>query len=128
MLSLLSLHRLFPSCGEQWLLSSRGARVSRCGGFSWCRATGVFVAPVFVAPRLQSTGSLVVVRGFSCSAACGIFLNQSSNPCLLHWHVDFLPLSHQGSPLNFLKLIILEDKIFKLYYAKFNHYKSRENR
>ena len=29
----------------------------------------------------------------------GIFLTQGSNPCLLHWQVDSLPLSHQGSPL-----------------------------
>ena len=35
--------------------------------------------------------------GLSCSVACGIFLDQGSNPCLLHWQVDSLPLSHQGS-------------------------------
>ena len=29
----------------------------------------------------------------------GIFSNQGSNPCLLHWQVDSLPLSHQGSYL-----------------------------
>ena len=27
----------------------------------------------------------------------GIFPSQGSNPCLLHWHMDSLPLSHQGS-------------------------------
>ena len=27
-----------------------------------------------------------------------IFLTQGSNPRLLHWQVDSLPLSHQGSP------------------------------
>ena len=27
-----------------------------------------------------------------------IFLTQGSNLCLLHWHVDSLPLSHLGSP------------------------------
>ena len=31
---------------------------------------------------------------------CGIFLDQGLNPRLLHWH-DFLPLSHQGSPIDF---------------------------
>ena len=30
------------------------------------------------------------------SAACGIFLDQGSNPCILHWQADSLPLSHQG--------------------------------
>ena len=29
----------------------------------------------------------------------GIFLTQGSNPCLLHWQADSLPLSHQGSPV-----------------------------
>ena len=37
--------------------------------------------------------------GFSSSfsEACRIFLDQGSNPCSLHWQVDSLPLSHQGS-------------------------------
>ena len=30
--------------------------------------------------------------------ACGIFLDQGSNPCPLHWQEDSLPLSYQGSP------------------------------
>ena len=29
----------------------------------------------------------------------GIFLTQGLNPHLLHWQVDSLPLSHQGSPI-----------------------------
>ena len=48
---------------------------------------------------LWSTGSAVVVRGLSCSKACGIFPDQGSNPHLLHWQADSLPLSHQGSPV-----------------------------
>ena len=33
-----------------------------------------------------------------CRFLCqGIFSTQGSNPCLLHWQVDSLPLSHQGS-------------------------------
>ena len=31
------------------------------------------------------------------STARGIFPDQGSNSCLLHWQVDSLPLSHQGS-------------------------------
>ena len=40
----------------------------------------------------------VVVRGLSCSTACGIFLDQGSNPRLPHWQADTLLLNHQGSP------------------------------
>ena len=34
----------------------------------------------------------------SSSAACGIFPDQGSNPCPLHWQADSQPLRHQGSP------------------------------
>ena len=50
-------------------------------------------------PRPWSSGSVVVAHGFSCSSACGISPDQGWNPCLLHWQVDSLPLSHQGSPI-----------------------------
>ena len=37
------------------------------------------------------------------SKRCGIFSDRGWNLCLLHWQVDSLPLSHQGSPLyNFI--------------------------
>ena len=42
--------------------------------------------------------SVVVVRGFSCPAARGIFLDQGLNPCPLHKQVDSYLLHHQGSP------------------------------
>ena len=45
---------------------------------------------------LQSVGA----HEFCCFAACRIFPDQGSNPHLLHWQADSLPLSHQGSPLR----------------------------
>ena len=65
---------------------------SRCAGLSQSR-------PLL----LQSTGSrhagsVVVAHGLSCSTACGIFPDQGSNPCPLHWQADSQPLRHQGSP------------------------------
>ena len=55
---------------------------------------------------LQSTdskraGSVLVAHGPSCSAACGIFPDQGSNPFPLHWQGDSQPLRHQGSPESF---------------------------
>ena len=44
--------------------------------------------------------SVIVVHGLSCSEACGIFPDQGSNPCLLHWQVDCLPLNYQQSPVR----------------------------
>ena len=41
-----------------------------------------------------------MAHGPSCSAACGIFPSQGSNPCPLHWQADSQPLRHQGSPVT----------------------------
>ena len=45
-------------------------------------------ASVVAAPRLWRTGLIAVAHGCSCSAACGFFLDQGSNPCPLHWQAD----------------------------------------
>ena len=47
----------------------------------------------------RRTGSVIVAHGPSCSVACGIFPDQGSNPCPLHWQADSQPLRHQGSPV-----------------------------
>ena len=50
----------------------------------------------FPGSRVQ-TGPIVLVRGPSCSTACGIFPDQGLNPYFLHWLVDSLPLNHHGN-------------------------------
>ena len=57
----------------------------------------MYVNSAVVAPGLQNIGSIVLVHGLSFSMVCGMFPDQGSNPCLLHWQVDSLPLNHQGS-------------------------------
>ena len=37
---------------------------------------------------LRCVGSVVASRGLSCPAACGIFPDQESNLCPLHWQAD----------------------------------------
>ena len=66
-----------------------GVWASYRGGFSFrgARAPGV-QAPVVVVRGLQSAGSVVVPHGLSCSVACGIFPDQGSKPCPLHWQAD----------------------------------------
>ena len=82
------------------LLSSCNAEASRRSGFSYCRAQALgHNGSVTVVPALYSTDSVVVAHGLSCSAMCGVFQDQGSNPCLLHWQVDSWPLSHEGSPV-----------------------------
>ena len=41
---------------------------------------------------------MFMAHGLSCSVTCGIFPDQDSNLCLLHWQADCLLLSHQGCP------------------------------
>ena len=74
--------------------------VAARGGYSPVVACGFLtsVASLVGEHRLQGTGSVVVVQGLSCPEACGIFLDQGAKSGLLHWQVDSLLLSHQGSP------------------------------
>ena len=46
----------------------------------------------------------------------GIFLTQGSNPRLLHWQADSLPLSHLGSPIQGL-LAYIWLRIVSLMYV-----------
>ena len=45
--------------------------------------------------------SVAAAQRLSYSKACGIFLDQGLNSCLLHWQADSLPLSHPGKPLSY---------------------------
>ena len=60
--------------------------------------------------QLWSTGSEVVAHELGRSLACGIFLDQGSNICLLYWQVDSLWLSHQRSPMSLFLLRKIKDK------------------
>ena len=44
--------------------------------------------PVWPAFLVADTGSAIVSRGLRCPTACGIFLDQVSNPCPLHGQGD----------------------------------------
>ena len=63
----------FSSCREWRLLSSCWAPDSHRGGFSYIAEHG-----------LESTGSVVVGQGVSCSVACWIFPDQDLKQCPLN--------------------------------------------
>ena len=72
------LHQVFlAACG-----------LAHCTGFSCCR---VWALGAWTSPR-----TVVVHR--LCPTACGIFLEQGSNQCSLHWQADSYPLGHQRGP------------------------------
>ena len=73
---------------------SGGHSSSRCAGLSlsWpllLRSTGS-----------RRAGSVAVAHGLSCSAACGIFSDQGSNPRPLHWQDRFSTTVPPGKPLD----------------------------
>ena len=75
------------------VVASVGHSSSRCAGLSPSR-------PLLLrSTDCRRAGSVVVGHGPSCSAACGIFPDQGSNPCPLHWQADSQPPRHQGSPI-----------------------------
>ena len=78
--------------GLSLVVASGGHSSSRCAGPSPSR-------PLLLrSTGSRRAGSAIVAHGPSCSAARGIFPDQGSNPCLLHWQADSQPLRHQGSP------------------------------
>ena len=82
--------------GLSLVVASGGHSSSRCVGLSLSR-------PLLLrSTGSRRAGSVIVAHGPSCSAACGIFPDQGSNLCPLHWQADFQPLRHQGSPVDWL--------------------------
>ena len=82
-------------------VSVRGlSLVAAGGGHSSSRCTGLSPSRPLLSRSTGSrrAGSAAVAHGPSCSTACGILLDQGSNPCPLHWQADSQPLHHQGSP------------------------------
>ena len=78
--------------GLSLVVASGGHSSSQCTGLSLSR-------PLLLrSTGSRRAGSVVVAHGSSCSTACGIFPDQGSNPCPLHWQADSQPLRHQGSP------------------------------
>ena len=78
--------------GLSLVAASVGHSSSQCAGLSLSR-------PLLLrSTGSRHAGSVVVAHRPSWSAACGIFPDQGSNPCPLHWQADSQPLRHQGSP------------------------------
>ena len=77
------------------------------GGHSSSRCTGLSLSRLLLLRSTGSrrTGSVIVAHGPSCSTACGIFPDQGSNLCPLHWQADSQPLRHQGSPTFFFYIL-----------------------
>ena len=78
--------------GLSLVAASGGHSSSQCAGLSLLR-------PLLLrSTSSRCAGSVVVAHTPSCSVAFGIFPDQGSNPCHLHWQADSQPLRHQGSP------------------------------
>ena len=81
--------------GLSLVVASGGHSSWRCAGLSPSQPLPLW------STGSRRAGSAIVAHGPSRSAACGIFPDQGSNPCPLHWQADSQPLRHQGSPLPY---------------------------
>ena len=89
----LSLRWVFIAvCGLSLVVASRDYSLA-----AMCRLPLVVASPCRTW-ALGLMGSVIVAHGLSCSTACGLFLDQGSNPHPLHWQVDSHPLYHHISP------------------------------
>ena len=82
--------------GISLVVASGGHSSSRCAGLSLSR-------PLLLrSTGSRRAGSVTVAHGPSRSAACGIFPDQGTNLCPLHWQADSQSLRHRGSPIYFI--------------------------
>ena len=103
-LGLLSCCSGFPQLQLEGVTLCCGIKASHCGGF-FRQSTGS-----------RNMGFSRFGDGLSCSTACGIFLDQGSNPCL-YWQADPYLLYHQGSQ----GLLVLNTSSLTLCSLFFNH-------
>ena len=104
-------------------VSVRGlSLVAASGGHSssWCMGLSLLQPLLLWSTGSRCAGSVVVAHGPSCSAACGIFQDQGSNPCPLPWQADSQPLRHRGSPyLHFFNSIFQRTDILNFDEVQF---------
>ena len=76
----------------RWVfVAARGlSPAAASGGYSslWCAGFSLQWLLVLRSTGSKAQASVIVAHGRSCSAACGIFPDQGSNPCPLHWQAD----------------------------------------
>lgn len=96
------LRRLCSSCGRRGYSSHCSVWASNCSHLSCCavwalgvRASAVAAHGVSSCVQAQSTDSIVVVHGLSCSPAWDL-PGSELNLCLLHRQAGSFPLSHPG--------------------------------
>ena len=82
----------FISLWLRWVfVAARGlSLVAGSGGYSslWCAGFSLWWLLLLRSAGSGCVASVVVAHGLSCSAARGIFPDQGSNPCPLHWQAD----------------------------------------
>ena len=112
----------FASCCEEGLLSSCGGRflivvASLVEHRLWGTQASVVVAyglSSCASPALEHI-SVVVVHWLSCPVAFGIFQDQRSNWCPLHWQADAQLLNHQRSPKDHFECVMYPSSL--LFWA-----------
>ena len=119
--------RLYSGGTGSWLLAQ--ALQPRWAGCSWFQCGARTAAASLVESSCRHLGLEVMTHGLSCSTAGGIFPDQGSKSCPLHWQADSWPLDYQGSPrYQFCKCFYFDDvrslalKKLKKFFWSFRFY------
>ena len=98
----ISVHWVFAAvCGLFPIAGSRGCSLVLV------QELLVAVVSLVEAPKPWGTGSIDVGHRLSSPVACGIFPDQGSNLCPLHWQADSLPRKPWSEFFSFLYFYIL---------------------
>ena len=73
-----------------FIAACRLSLVATSRGYSslWCAGFLLRWLLLFQSTGSRRMGFSSVAHGLSCSVACGMFPDQGSNPCPLHWQAD----------------------------------------
>ena len=86
------------------------SQTSHCGDFSYCRAQTL---------GMGFTGSVFVVHRLNCLVACGIFLEQESNPCPLLMQADSSTVPPGKSMIQFYIFFYFSDYFPLQFFARY---------
>ena len=84
----------------------------------WCAGLSLLRPLLLWSTDSRRAGSVAVAHRPSCSAVCGIFPDQGSNPCPLHWQADSQQLRHQESPFLFFLMSLTNGLSILFIFSK----------
>ena len=90
-----------PRASQSFLFFGCAGLLCWAGFLELLRAEATLHCSARASHCIGFTGPVVEAHGLSCLAACGIFPDQGSNPCLLHWRWTLHHWATREAPVIF---------------------------